>query len=154
MAMKTKRHAKILEIIHQKSVETQEDLLLLLREDGYNVTQATVSRDIKELRLIKALGPDGRYRYSTVRLENENISSKFHSLFADTVLHIDYAGNLVVVKCLSGMAQAAGAAIDAMELEETLGSIAGDDTRIAVTRNEDSARHIAEKIIAMIRLKY
>ena len=66
--MKTKRHAKILEIIHQKSVETQEDLLLLLREDGYNVTQATVSRDIKELRLIKALGPDGRYRYSTVRI--------------------------------------------------------------------------------------
>lgn len=92
MAMKTKRHAKILEIIHQKSVETQEDLLLLLREDGYNVTQATVSRDIKELRLIKALGPDGRYRYSTVRLENENISSKFHSLFADTVLHIRLRG--------------------------------------------------------------
>ena len=151
MAMKTKRHAKILEIIHQTSVETQEDLLLLLREDGYNVTQATVSRDIKELRLIKALGPDGRYRYSTVRLENENISSKFHSLFADTVLHIDYAGNLVVVKCLSGMAQAACAAMDSMHWDQVVGTLGGEDTFICITKNEEQAVSLTEELKKLLK---
>ena len=151
MAMKTKRHAKILEIIHQKSVETQEDLLLLLREDGYNVTQATVSRDIKELRLIKALGPDGRDRYSTVRLENENISSKFHSLFADTVLHIDYAGNLVVVKCLSGMAQAACAAMDSMHWDQVVGTLGGEDTFICITKNEEQAVSLTGELKKLLK---
>ena len=151
MAMKTKRHAKILEIIHQKSVETQEDLLLLLREDGYNVTQATVSRDIKELRLIKALGPDGRYRYSTVRLENENISSKFHSLFADTVLQIDYAGNLGVVKCLSGMAQAACAAMDSLPWDQVVGTLGGEDTFICITKNEEQAVSLTGELKKLLK---
>lgn len=105
--MKTKRHAKILEIIRTRPVDTQEELLRWLKESGFDVTQATVSRDIKELRLIKTLDTDGRYRYSTVKLENDTMSSKFHSLFADAVVNIDYAGNIVVIKCLSGMAQAA-----------------------------------------------
>ena len=140
MAMKTKRHAKIL-----------EDLLLLLREDGYNVTQATVSRDIKELRRIKALGPDGRYRYSTVRLENENISSKFHSLFADTVLHIDYAGNLVVVKCLSGMAQAACAAMDSMHWDQVVGTLGGEDTFICITKNEEQAVSLTGELKKLLK---
>lgn len=91
--MKTKRHAKILEIIRTRPVDTQEELLRWLKESGFDVTQATVSRDIKELRLIKTLDTDGRYRYSTVKLENDTMSSKFHSLFADAVVNIDYAGN-------------------------------------------------------------
>ena len=98
--MKAKRHAKILEIIHAHPVNTQEELLNYLLESGFTVTQATISRDIKELRLIKTLGSDGNYRYSTVQQESEHISSKFHSLFSDTVISIDYAGNIVVVKCL------------------------------------------------------
>ena len=112
MAVKTKRHAKILEIISSYAVDTQEELLGHLKKAGFDVTQATVSRDIKELRLIKTLGSDGRYRYSTMKQEADGISSKFHSLFSDAVLHIDFAGNIVVIKCHSGMAQAACAAMD------------------------------------------
>lgn len=137
--MKTKRHAKILEIIQAHSVETQDELLHWLREGGFAVTQATVSRDIKELRLIKTLGSDGRYRYSTVRQENENMSAKFHSLFADAVLHINYAGNIVVLKCLPGMAQAACAAMDAMHWDTVVGTLAGDDTFLCIVKDEDQA---------------
>lgn len=99
VVVKTKRHAKILEIIHSTPVDTQDELLKRLRECGFDVTQATVSRDIKELRLIKTLDSDGRYRYSTVKQENDHISSKFHSLFSDAVVGVDYAGNIVVIKC-------------------------------------------------------
>lgn len=137
--MKTKRHAKILEIIQAHPVETQDELLQWLREGGYAVTQATVSRDIKELRLIKALGSDGRYRYSTVRQENESMSAKFHSLFADAVLTINYAGNIVVLKCLSGMAQAACAAMDSMHWDTIVGTLAGDDTFICIVKDEEQA---------------
>lgn len=114
--MKTKRHAKILEIIHSTPVDTQDELLKRLRECGFDVTQATVSRDIKELRLIKTLDSDGRYRYSTVKQENDHISSKFHSLFSDAVVGVDYAGNIVVIKCFVGMAQAVCAAMDSLAL--------------------------------------
>ena len=137
--MKTKRHAKILEIIQAHSVETQDELLRWLREEGYTVTQATVSRDIKELRLIKTLGNDGRYRYSTVRQENENMSAKFHSLFSDAVLTIHYAGNIVVIKCLSGMAQAVCAAMDSMHWDTIVGTLAGDDTFICIVKDEEQA---------------
>ena len=137
--MKTKRHAKILEIIQAHPVETQDELLQWLREGGYAVTQATVSRDIKELRLIKALGSDGRYRYSTVRQENESMSAKFHSLFADAVLTINYAGNIVVLKCLSGMAQAACAAMDSMHWDTIVGTLAGYDTIICIVKDEEQA---------------
>ena len=137
--MKTKRHAKILEIIQAHPVETQDELLQWLREGGYAVTQATVSRDIKELRLIKALGSDGRYRYSTVRQENESMSAKFHSLFADAVLTINYAGTLVVLKCLSGMAQAGCAAMDSMHWDTIVGTLAGDDTFICIVKDEEQA---------------
>ena len=87
--MKTKRHAKILELIRGQAIDTQEELLRQLREAGFDVTQATVSRDIRELRLIKTLCADGRYRYSTVQMEHDTLSTKFHSLFADTVVGVD-----------------------------------------------------------------
>ncbi len=149
--MKKRRHAKIREIIESHSIETQEELLEHLKAAGFDVTQATVSRDIKELRLIKALGPDGRYRYSTVRLENENISSKFHSLFADAVLHIDYAANLVVIKCLAGMAQAACAAMDSLHWDQVVGTLAGDDTFVCITKSEEQAISLTAELKKLLR---
>ena len=118
--MKNQRQEYLLQIIAEETVETQEQLLERLQERGIRSTQATISRDIKELRLIKTLDTDGRYRYSTVKLENDTMSSKFHSLFADAVVNIDYAGNIVVIKCLSGMAQAACAAMDSLHWDSVV----------------------------------
>lgn len=137
--MKTRRHAKILELIQEKNIDTQEELLKWLRESGYDVTQATVSRDIKELRLVKTLGTEGKYRYSTGKNETSDISSKFHLLFSDSVLSVDFAGNMVVIRCMVGMAQAVCAAMDSMHWEGVVGTLAGDDTIFVVTRNENSS---------------
>ena len=137
--MKSKRQQEILRIIEERDVETQDQLLSELKARGVQSTQATISRDIKELRLIKALGSDGRYRYSTVRQEADNISSKFHSLFADAVVSVDFAGNIVVVKCLSGMAQAACAAMDSLHWDYVVGTLAGEDTFICITKDENRA---------------
>ncbi len=96
--MKTRRHSKILELIQQHNIDTQEELLKLLRAEGYDVTQATVSRDIKELRLVKTLANDGKYKYSTGKSESSDISLKFFSLFADSVLSVEFAGNMVAAE--------------------------------------------------------
>ena len=149
--VKTKRHAKILEIIHNNPVDTQEELLKWLRQSGFDVTQATVSRDIKELRLIKTLGPDGNYRYSTIQLENDSISSKFHSLFVDAVTGVDYAVNIVVVRCLTGMAQAVCAAMDSLHWNNILGTIAGDDTYICIMKDENQAIDLVTELKKMLR---
>lgn len=137
--MKTKRHAKILEIISEHPVDTQEELLRLLREENYAVTQATVSRDIKELRLVKTLSSDGTYRYSVPQAGSEKMSSKFHALFSQAVLHVDYAQNIVVVKCLDGMANAVCASMDALSWDNVMATLAGDDTFICITKNEEKA---------------
>ena len=149
--MKTKRHAKILEIVHSTPVDTQDELLRLLRESGFEVTQATVSRDIKELRLIKTLDNNGRYRYSTVRQENEHISSKFHSLVCDAVTGIDYAGNIVVIKCLVGMAQAACAAMDSLHWNHVIGTVAGDDTILCITKSEAQSVELTAELKKLLR---
>lgn len=137
--MKTRRHAKILELIQEYNIDTQEELLRLLRSTGFDVTQATVSRDIKELRLVKTLGSDGRYKYSTGKSENLDISAKFFTLFSDSVLSVDFAGNMVVVKCMNGMAQGVCAAMDAMHWEGVVGTLAGDDTIFIIVRTENNA---------------
>ena len=144
--MKIKRQAMILEIIRRQPVDTQEELQRLLKEDGFHVTQATVSRDIKEMRLIKILDSDGRYRYSVERREGVQISSKFHSLFADAVTGINYAGNIVVVKCLNGMAQAVCAAMDSLHWEGLVGTLAGDDTFIGIAATEARASELTEEL--------
>lgn len=149
--MKTRRHAKILEIINEFAVDTQEELLSHLKNAGFDVTQATVSRDIKELRLIKSLGNDGTYRYSTVKVEKESISAKFHSLFSDAVVNIDYAGNIVVVRCLPGMAQAACAALDAMQWGSVVGSLAGEDTFICITKDENRSVDLVTELKKMMK---
>lgn len=144
--MKVKRQSKILEIIKSRVIETQDDLIAALEESGFPVTQATVSRDIKELRLIKTLDRDGSYRYAAVKPDSEHISGKFHSIFQDAVRSIDFAGNLVVVKCISGMAQAACAAMDSLHFDSVVGTLGGDDTFVCITKNSEDAIGLVEEL--------
>lgn len=113
--MKAKRHAKILELINSRPIDTQDELLGLLRESGFSVTQATVSRDIKELRLVKTLTPDGKYHYAAhADLPKSEMSNKFLLIFSESVKEIDSAGNMLVIKCFTGMANAVCAALDTL----------------------------------------
>ena len=138
--MKSKRQEALLEIIRYKRIDTQEELTNALREAGFSVTQATVSRDIKELRLIKNLGEDGRYHYTAAKsAATEEVSSKLHTLFRDAVRTVDHACNMVVVKCLAGTAGAVCAALDSMQLPSIVGTLAGDDTIMIVSRTEADA---------------
>lgn len=138
--MKSRRHAKILELISEYSIDTQEELLKWLHDSGFNVTQATVSRDIKELRLVKSLSGDGHYRYTTgVSDKRENISFKFHAIFKESVQTVDFAMNTVVVKCYTGMANAACATLDSMHWDGVVGTLAGDDTIFVLMRDPKAA---------------
>ncbi len=138
--MKAKRQAKILELIKEKTVETQEQLLMELNLHGYNTTQATISRDIKELRIIKELGPGGVYRYSSAPKPLEpTLTAKLHNIFKQSVLSCDHAQNIVVIKTMPGLASAACSAIDAMNLDAIVGSLAGDDTAFILMRDTASA---------------
>jgi transcriptional regulator of arginine metabolism len=148
--MKKRRQAKILELISSNDVETQEELQEKLLEYGYEVTQATISRDIKELRLVKDLSSKGRYIYSTGKQINENVSYRNGGIFNETIVSIDYALNTVVIKCFSGMANAVCAAIDSMNLDEILGSIAGDDTIFILCRTENVAADFTNKLRKML----
>ncbi len=148
--MKTRRHAKILELIKEHDIDTQDELLRHLRESGFDVTQATVSRDIKELRLVKTLSRTGKYKYSTGNDSSSDMSSKFFSLFSDSVLSVEAAQNMVVIKCLNGMAQAVCAAMDAAHSQNFVGTLAGEDTIFIVCRNEAGAMETQEEFRKMI----
>ncbi len=137
--MKNKRQYKILDIIKMHDVETQEMLQNLLAEYGFNVTQATVSRDIKELRLVKKMTENGIYKYAA---PEENRFKK--NIFIDTVTGIDYAMNTVVVRCHTGMAQAACAALDSMDYNGIVGTLAGDDTIFVLMKTEAEARKLVK----------
>jgi len=137
--MKSKRHAKILELIAEFEIDTQEELLKKLNENGFKVTQATVSRDIKELRLVKVQAGAG-YKYSlNSGKESVDMSFKFHTVFAESVLNVASAENLVVIKCYSGMANAACAALDSVAWNGLVGTIAGDDTVLCVMNEKGIA---------------
>ncbi len=134
------RQSKILDFIKTHEVKTQEELSALLISAGFDVTQATVSRDIRELRLIKTMSITGAYQYALApEGEQEGMAYKLSNIFSQSVSSVDYAGNLVVLKTMPGMAQAAGAAVDALHHEEIVGSIAGDDTLLIVLRDEKEA---------------
>lgn len=148
--MKTRRHAKILELIKEHDVDTQDELLNYLRESGFDVTQATVSRDIKELRLVKTLSHTGNYKYSTGGDTGADMSSKFYSLFSDSVLSIEAAQNMIVVKTLNGMAQAVCAAMDAAYLQHFVGTLAGEDTIFIVCRDSESALEAQDEFRKLI----
>lgn len=146
--MKSKRHEKILELIAEGNIDTQEQLQERLNQEGFSVTQATVSRDIKELRLIKSLASDGTYRYTThAQKDNKSdLSFKFHAIFSEAVNSVVYAQNLVVVKCYTGMANAACAALDSIHWDGLVGTIAGDDTILLVMKDETSAKNITDDL--------
>lgn len=138
--MKSKRQAKILEIISNRNIETQEQLLLELQKEGFRGTQATISRDIKELRIVKELTSLGTYRYATSTNEvSGSFSSRLNTIFRECVISFDYAQNIIVVRTLPGLASAAGSAIDAMNLSTVVGSLAGDDTVIVIMRDTNAA---------------
>lgn len=143
--MKTRRHAKILELIKEYDIDTQDELLRYLREGGFDVTQATVSRDIKELRLVKTLSRTGKYKYSTGNDSGKDISSKFHTLFSDAVISVEAAMNIVVIRSMTGMAQAVCAALDAAFSQNFVGTLAGEDTIFVVCRDEVSAQEAQEE---------
>ena len=152
--MKSKRHSKILELISNHSIDTQEELLRKLNDCGFRVTQATVSRDIKELRLIKTQSPDGGYLYTTGSQTNSvDMSFKFHAIFSESVNSVDYAMNTVVVKCYTGMANAACAALDSIHWRGVVGTLAGDDTIFILMRDEAGAQEFVEQLNRLIEQK-
>lgn len=135
----------ILDIIENNEVETQGELADLLKDAGFDVTQATVSRDIKELKLIKVLSDSGKYKYEALRATELNINERIVKVFKESVVHIDYSGNTVVIKTLPGTASAASVAIDALDWREIVGCIAGDDTIFVLIKNVDQAENIVKR---------
>ncbi len=149
--MKISRHAKILEIIEKHPTETQEELAEELKKSGYNITQATVSRDIKELKLVKVLDENSIYKYASLKEHDSMLSERLVKVFAESVLSVDYAGNIVVVKTFSGAANAAAEAIDVLEFKETVGTIAGDDTIFILVRNADNVEVVIDRLKKMMK---
>ena len=138
--MKAKRQAKIMEIISTTTVETQEQLLQALQEAGFTSTQATISRDIKELRIVKELTTFGIYRYTTAAREvPSTFSDRLNTIFRECVTSYDYAQNIVVIHTLPGLANAAASAVDAMNMSVVLGTLAGDDTVVVIMRDANAA---------------
>ncbi len=147
MDMKSKRQAKMLELIKKHEIETQEELLDYLQKEGYQVTQATVSRDIRELKLTKVSMSSGRQKYAVIADGSEGLSEKYARIFHDAFVSMDMAQNILVIKTVAGMAMAVAAAIDAMHLHEIVGCIAGDDTIMCAVRS------VEETVSVMSRLR-
>jgi len=145
--MKSDRLAKVLELIDENEIDTQEELLRRLKEEGFDVTQATVSRDIKELRLVKVLSHNGKYHYSSnLQQPKVDMSFKFHAIFSQSVQSVDFAGNIIAVKCFTGMANAACAALDSIHWNGVVGTLAGDDTIFVLMRSEERAADLVDEL--------
>ncbi len=150
--MKSDRQKEIMRIIRNNSIETQDDLILHLNQSGYIVTQATISRDIRELNITKSLNSEGRYAYSMPKDD----SLDHHAVYGDTITRsvrsINFACNTVVLKTYPGLANAVAAGIDSGKYDEVLGCVAGDDTIIVVTKNDESAKSFSEQIAKSVGL--
>ena len=144
--MKIGRHAKIVDLIGKYDIETQEELAEQLKREGYRVTQATISRDIRELKLTKIATNDGRQKYALMQPQPAGMNEKYLRVLKDGFLSMDMAQNILVIKTVSGMASAVCAAIDAMKMNEVVGSIAGDDTLICIIRTNDDAVKTMKKL--------
>ena len=144
--MKGSRHSKIIEIIQKYDVETQDELSEYLTKEGYKVTQATVSRDIRELKLTKISLNNGRQKYAVINEATEDLSEKYARVLRDGFRSMDMAQNILVIKTVQGMAMAVAAALDAMKFPEIVGCIAGDDTIMAAIKTVDDTRAVMEKI--------
>ena len=148
--MKAKRHAKILEIIRKYDVDTQEELCMRLNEAGFKVTQATVSRDIRELNLTKTTA-DGVPRYVVFQGDDSNLSKKYIRVLKDGFVNMNMAQNILVIKTVPGMAMAVCAALDAMHLYEIVGTIAGDDTIMCAVRSVEDTKNLMSKLYDILK---
>ena len=144
--MKVSRHAKIIELISQNDIETQEELAERLNDAGFKVTQATVSRDIRDLKLTKVSVDGGRQKYVVLKPEEDGMSEKYIRVLRDGYISMDMAQNILVIQTVSGMAMAVAAAVDAMKWKEVVGCIAGDDTIMCAVRSVDETVAVMEKI--------
>ena len=151
--MKSNRQKKILEIIARHHVETQDDLIDHLFVEGFSVTQATVSRDIRELQLTKVLSSKGSYRYVAPKREELSAGAQINDALVDSIIGVDYAQNMVVIHTFPGLAQAVGAGIDSLSIPDVLGCVAGDDTIFLVARHEGAAKNVSERIRVMMRAR-
>ncbi len=149
--MKMNRHSLILEIISEKDIETQEQLAEELKKRGIEVTQATVSRDIKELRLVKVMSPSGVYKYATIEKEEGTVSERLIRVFSESVLSMESANNLIVIKTISGSAMAAAGAIDALNWKEIMGCIAGDDTILVIVKEDGLVKDVMERFSKLMK---
>lgn len=148
--MKTERHTKILEIINSKDIETQEELVEELKSAGIEVTQATVSRDIKKLKITKVVGQNGKSKYSVVRHTGKLFPDKIVAIFSQTIIDVQTMKNFVVIKTLSGSAKAAAEAADSLAFSGVIGTVAGNNTLFVITTDEKAALSLAKKIKNMI----
>ena len=144
--MKKNRHGRIIELIQAYDIETQDELADRLREDGYCVTQATVSRDIRELKLSKVPIGNGKQKYIIINHDDAHLANKYIRVLKDGFISMDNAQNILVVRTVSGMAMAVAAALDAMKMREIVGSIAGDDTIMIAVRTTQETKEVMEKI--------
>ena len=151
--MKVSRHAKIIELINQYDIETQEELAERLNQAGFRVTQATVSRDIRDMKLMKMSVDGKRQKYVILKSEEEGISEKYIRVLRDGYISMDMAKNILVIKTVSGMAMAVAAALDAMKWKEVVGCIAGDDTIMCAVRSVEETMAVMEKIRKIISKK-
>ena len=149
--LRSVRHAKILEIISQQEIETQEELCAELNKLNHVVTQATISRDIRDLHLFKVAGIEKKYRYAYINEEQGEISPKMRSLFRDCVIGVKAAQNLIVVKTLAGNGANAGAIVDKLNYEQIVGSVAGDDTLLIVCADKESAEYVVNKLAEFLK---
>lgn len=149
--MKTVRQVAILDIIEKQEIETQEELASSLNARGIRVTQATVSRDIKELRLLKVLTPSGKYKYATGDQADNNLTDRFIRMLAESLLSASSANNLIVVKTLSGSANVAAEALDSMHWPEVLGTLAGDNTVLLIIRSNEETITVTSRIREMMK---
>ncbi len=140
--MKNKRREKIIEIINKRDIYTQDELTKLLIEEGFSVTQATISRDIRALKLIKTHGSDGKLKYTSVFMSEDESDERIRRIFHDSIISARFAGNIIVIKTLPGMANAVCTGIDALDNESILGTVAGDDTIFCVVENEETAKRL------------
>lgn len=140
------RQAKILEIIGRSEIETQEELCAELNKLNFNVTQATVSRDIKDLRLYKVAGSVKKYKYACLDGEKAELSPRMLNLFRECVLSINYANNLIVIKAMRGNGQGGGSFVDSLQIDEIIGSVAGDDTVLVIVDSNEHTPMVADKL--------
>ena len=148
--MKLERHAEILRLIHEYDIETQEELAERLQQSGFSVTQATISRDIREMKLMKTAGENGHLRYALLQTSGQDMAARYVRVLRDAFVTMDTADNLLVIKTAPGMAMAAAAVLDEMDWSEIVGSIAGDNTIMCAARSRQDALRVMDRLKKML----